>query len=408
MAIPQHLDVIKQGVRVWNQWREENPGAEPDLAGAKLNKANLKGANLSETDLRWADLTAANLQAANLNRADLRRAILNRTNFNSGTLSEANLSETYLCGANLRKTDLRKAIFIRSDLASVDLSESDIRRADFRWAYLIKAKFNGADLSGANLIEANLSKSELNRSNLSEAFVAWSCFGDNDLSRTKGLEKVKHFGPSTIGIDTIYRSEGKIPEEFLRGAGVPDHFINYTGYLNAKAFECNSCFISYSGKDRKFVDKLNLDLQKEGIRCWFAPEEMKMGDQSRQRVNQQIRIHEKLLIVLSEFSIESAWIQQEVEAALEEERLRKRTVLFPIRLDDSSLDGDKEWLVDLQKTHQIHDFSAWDNWEAYYEQFFLLLQDLEAIASDDNADTGTIPQEVAQEVVDTSTVKLYP
>ena len=36
MAIPQHLDVLKQGVRVWNEWREENPGAEPDLAGAKL------------------------------------------------------------------------------------------------------------------------------------------------------------------------------------------------------------------------------------------------------------------------------------------------------------------------------------------------------------------------------------
>jgi hypothetical protein len=28
MAIPQHLDVLKQGVRVWNEWREENPGAD--------------------------------------------------------------------------------------------------------------------------------------------------------------------------------------------------------------------------------------------------------------------------------------------------------------------------------------------------------------------------------------------
>lgn len=401
MAIPQHLDVLKQGVQAWNKWREKNPGAEPDLAGAKLSKANLKEANLSETDLRWADLTAANLRGANLNRADLRRAILSRTIFKLANLSEANLSETYLCRADLSKADLRKAIFIRSDLAGVDLSESDIRRADFRWSYLINTKFNGADLSGANLIEANLSKSELNRSNLSEAFVAWSCFGDNDLSHTKGLEKVKHFGPSTIGIDTIFRSEGKIPAEFLRGAGVPEHFITYTGYLNTKAFECNSCFISYSGKDRNFIEKLNADLQKEGIRCWYAPEEMKMGDESRQRVNQQIRIHEKLLIVLSEFSIESSWIQQEVEAALEEEHNRNRSVLFPIRLDDSSLDAEKEWLVNLQKTHQIYDFSAWDNWEAYYEQFFLLLNDLETNASDDLDKTDLI----VREDVDTSSVK---
>jgi len=299
MAIPQHLDVLKQGVRVWNEWREENPGAEPDLAGAKLSKANLKG---------------------------------------------------------------------------------------------------------ANLIEANLSKSELNRSNLSGAFVAWSCFGDNDLSYTKGLEKVKHFGPSTIGIDTIYRSEGKIPQEFLRGTGVPEHFIVYAGYLNARAFEGNSCFISYSGKDRNFVEKLNANLQKEGVRCWFAPEEMKMGDESRQRVNRQIRIHEKLLIVLSEFSIESAWIQQEVEAALEEEHNRNGSVLFPIRLDDSCLDGEKEWLVNLQKTHQIYDFSTWDTWEAYHEQFILLLHDLEANAPGDLDNSGLI----TQEDVDTPAVKLYP
>jgi len=47
------------------------------------------------------------------------------------------------------------------------------------------------------------------------------------LSAVKGLETVTHRGPSTIGPDTIYRSQGKIPEAFLRGAGVPDDFISY-------------------------------------------------------------------------------------------------------------------------------------------------------------------------------------
>ena len=404
MANADHLKIVKQGPDVWNRWRNDNPGIEPDLARTDLSRLELNEIDLNETDLRKTILQNTTFRGATLIKADLRGSNLQRASFNLANLSEANLSETYLCGANLSKADLRKAIFIRSDLASVDLSESDIQRADFRWAYLIKAKFDGADLSGANLIEANLSKSELNRSNLSEAFVAWSCFGDNDLSHTRGLEKVKHFGPSTIGIDTIFRSEGKIPEEFLRGAGVPEHFIAYTGYLNAKAFEGNICFISYSGKDRNFVEKLNADLQKEGVRCWFAPEEMKMGDESRQRINQQIRIHEKLLIVLSEFSIESAWIKQEVEAALEEEHHRNGLVLFPIRLDDSSLDGEKKWLVNLQKTHQIYDFSAWDTWEAYYEQFFLLLHDLEANASGDLDNTGLI----TREDVDTSALKLYP
>jgi uncharacterized protein YjbI with pentapeptide repeats len=376
MAIPQHLDIIKQGVKTWNKWRQENPGEEPDLAGASLSKAKLTNANLVETDLRWADLTWANLSGANLSRADLRKANLSRAIFNLAKLSEANLSEAYLSGADLSEADLRKAFFIRSDLASADLSESDIRKADFRWAYLIKANFNGADLSGANLIEANLNQSELNWSNLSETFIAWSCFGDNDLSNTKGLEKVKHFGPSTIGIDTIYRSKGNIPEEFLRGAGVPEHFINYTGFLNAKAFEYDSCFISYSGKDRNFVEKIYAHLQQAGIRCWFAPEEMKMGDAIRQEVDQLIRIRDKLLLVLSKFSIESGWIPKEVEAALEEERQRNRSVLFPVLLDAACMVSDKPWIVDLQNTHKIYDFTAWQNREAYRKQFNILLKDL--------------------------------
>ena len=293
-------------------------------------------------------------------------------------LSEANLSETYLSGADLSEADLKKAIFIRSDLASVDLSNSDCERADFRWAYLIKARFNGANLSGANLIEANLTKAELKQSNLSEAFVAWSCFGDNDLSQTVGLNFVKHFGPSTIGIDTIYRSKGKIPEEFLRGAGVPEHFISYTAFLNEKAFARNSCFISFSGNDRNFIEKIGEDLQREGIRCWYAPEEMKMGDAIRRQVDQLIRIQDKLLVILSKFSVESGWIQKEVEAALKEERNRKRAILFPVRLDNGRMDAEKKWLVSLQKTHQIYDFSAWQNWEAYYTQFNRLLGDIKA------------------------------
>ena len=378
MAIAQHLMVLKQGVSAWNKWRTDNVETEPDLAGSDLSKADLKGANLSETDLRCADLTWADLSGANLSRADLRRANLSRAIFNMANLSEANLSETYLSGAYLSEADLKRAIFIRADLASADLSKADCQRADFRWAYLIKARFNGADLSGANLIEANLTKAELRQSNLEEAFVAWSCFGDNDLSETVGLKSVKHFGPSTIGIDTIYRSKGNIPEEFLRGAGVPEHFISYTGYLNEKAFRHNSCFISFSGNDRNFIERIGEDLQREGVRCWYAPEEMKMGDAIRQQVDQLIRVQDKLLVVLSKFSVESQWIQREVAAAIEEERNRNKTVLFPVRLDNGRMDTEEDWLKDLQKTHPVYDFTAWQNWEAYFTQFSRLVDDIKA------------------------------
>jgi hypothetical protein len=376
MANSQHLEILKTGVKAWNKWREENPVIEPDLTGSNLSKGNLRDVNLSETDLRWADLRWADCRGADFNGSDLRHASLIGTIFNLANLSEANLSETYLSGADLSEADLRKAYFVKADLTNVDLSASDIRRADFRWAYLIKAKFNDADLRGANLIEANLSKSELKRTNFNRTSMAWSYFGDIDLSTAKGLRSVRHYGPSTIGVDTIYRSKGNIPEEFLKGTGVPDKFITYTSSLNPKAYEHHSCFISYTGRDRDFIERLNTDLRHEGIRCWSVPEEMKMGNEVQQRVGQLIRIHDKLLLVISKHSVESSWIQKEVEIALDVERNFNKTIIFALYLDHAQHYREKAWAQDLQQSHPIFDFSNWNAEDTYRTEFERLLDNI--------------------------------
>ena len=66
MANPEHVKILKQGVEVWNRWREERPDIVPDLSqavlqGTKLSGANLSRAKLSEADLSWTNLSGANL-----------------------------------------------------------------------------------------------------------------------------------------------------------------------------------------------------------------------------------------------------------------------------------------------------------------------------------------------------------
>lgn len=138
---------------------------------------------------------------------------------------------------------------------------------------------------------------------------------DVDLIGVKGLETVSHFGPSSIGIDTIYRSHGNIPEVFLRDAGVPEPFIaNMKALVSAmEPIQFYSCFISYSSSDQEFAKRLHTDLQQKRVRCWFAPEDMKIGDKFRQRIDEAIRVYDKLLLVLTENSVKSAWVEKEVE-----------------------------------------------------------------------------------------------
>ncbi len=39
MANQEHLDILKQGIETWNQWRNKHKDIYPDLGGAYLSKA---------------------------------------------------------------------------------------------------------------------------------------------------------------------------------------------------------------------------------------------------------------------------------------------------------------------------------------------------------------------------------
>ena len=131
MANQEHLDILKQGVEAWNQWRKEHPEIWPDLEGANLSGADLtnayltntylEGANLSGADLTNADLTNADLSRANLSGADLSGANLSRAN-----LSRANLSGANLSGANLSGADLGRAILVGTNLSGATLTGCSI------------------------------------------------------------------------------------------------------------------------------------------------------------------------------------------------------------------------------------------------------------------------------------------
>src|SRR5258708_7087551 len=296
MADPEHVNILKQGVRVWNKWRKEHPKIWPDFWGA-----NLCQANLARADLNHAMLVKANLE-----------------------------------GANLRKADLTMA-----DLVRVNLEGADLREADF-----FDTRMGGTIL------------------------------GDVDLSTVKGLDTVEHIGPSYIDIQTVVRSKGDIPQVFLNGARISEYFVAYARSLVPKPISYYTCFISYSNKDRQFVRQLYGDLHDRGIRCWLDSEDLKIGDEIRPRIDEAIRIHDKLLLVLSEHSVKSTWVEKEVETAFEKERQQNKLVLFPIRLDDYVMNTSQAWAADIRRTRHIGDFTRWKRHDNYQKGLRRLLRDL--------------------------------
>jgi hypothetical protein len=116
------------------------------------------------------------------------------------------------------------------------------------------------------------------------------------------------------------------------------------------------------------------------VRVWFAPEDLKIGEKFHDRIEESIRIHDKLMLILSEHSIESDWVESEVKAAWEREAREKRQVLFPIRIDDSITDCTKAWAADVRRKRHIGDLTRWKEHDHYKKGFDRLLRDLQASA----------------------------
>ncbi|MBZ0316184.1 MAG: TIR domain-containing protein, partial [Anaerolineae bacterium] len=237
---------------------------------------------------------------------------------------------------------------VRPDLSGANLSGANLWRADLSEAKLIEADLSGADLSGA--------------------YCGFTMFGDVDLSEAKGLETIRHDGPSTVGIDTLVISKGKIPEVFLRGCGVPEELIATFRYFFATAvIEFYSCFISYSHADKAFARRVHDTLQARGIRCWLDEKQVLPGHDILTEVDRGIKLWDKVLLCASRESLHSGWVDTELTKALEKERelTKERSqrvfALIPLDIDGYLLSRDYQSPIKSEiMRRSVAEFKGWD------------------------------------------------
>jgi uncharacterized protein YjbI with pentapeptide repeats len=369
MASDEHVALLKQGVAAWNEWRLKNP--RPNLSGVNLGGADLREVNLRGADLSGANLGKANLSGADFSGASLREAYLRGADLRGADLRGASLGAANLRGAHLMDANLRRSMLWEANLRGANLRGANLMEANLREANLSEAYLRGAHLRGADLSLAFLSGAHLGGANLTGANLFSTVFVDTNLTDVIGLETCNHDGPSIIDHRTLERSPS-LPLSFLRGVGLPDNFI---ALLN-QAVQHYSCFISYSTKDQEFAERLHADLQNKGVRCWFAPHDLPVDAKTWDAIGKAIELHDKVLLVLSQNSVDSDWVEDEVQKAFANERDRKQLVLFPVRIDDAVMKTPEPWARKLRDQRNIGDFRRWKDHDAYKESLERVLRDL--------------------------------
>jgi TIR domain/Pentapeptide repeats (8 copies) len=341
----------------------------------------LKGG--SEGVAEWNRRRKAGEEIPHLREADLRGAHLIRADLRGAHLGKADLGRAALVGA-----DLREAHLVGAHLVRAYLGRADLRGAHLVGAALVLANLDGAHLGGAHLDGADLREASLVGADLDRARCRRTNFADVDLSEIKGLESIHHDGPSTVGIDTLVRSQGKIPEAFLRGCGVPEvlitHLPSLIGAMSPLQF--SSYFLSYSTKDEAFAQRLHARLGDEGLRVWLAPEDVPGGKKLYEPSDEAIRVFDKLLLVLSPNSLNSEWVKTEIREARTIEIQEGQRKLFPLRLVDfetlrdwECFDADSGTDLGVEvREYFIPDFSQWTDHDAFEKSFTRLLKDLKA------------------------------
>ncbi len=159
MANQMQLEILRQGLESWNQWRKEHPNASVDFANADLRKINIslmpslrdadaKGLippgsswafianeivgydvlplDLSQANLRGTLLSGVDLRCANCSGSDFTYADLSTAQLGRANLSDSRFVETNLQGANLRGADLSRSVLVKTNLTDTDFGYSRV------------------------------------------------------------------------------------------------------------------------------------------------------------------------------------------------------------------------------------------------------------------------------------------
>lgn len=372
MAEGKHRAVLLEGVRNWNTWRAEHPDIKPDLRGLNLREEEFRGPRgrfYFDFDTALADYDGFDFSNTNLKFADLSFCRFKDADFTNALLQEAKCSN--------------------SDFSSCCFYSAKLNRTDFT-----DSKMDSASLEMSTLSQTILESVSLMRTDFSNSRLFRTVFGYVDMSQVIGLSSARFQLRCLVDLITVRLSETD-RDIFLKGAGYPDWAIEVNRLAEPTNTDSNNAdvgndlvqkrigqpiqiadlFLSHSHGDSAAVDAIQDELNSRGIRSWRYTHDATSGP--LERVVFDAMANRIVLLVLSENSVESDWVEYEARLARQFAKDQRRNVLCPIALDNAwKTCSWPERLRTQIEEYTILDFSSWENRTSFHAEIDRLIAGL--------------------------------
>jgi DNA-binding NarL/FixJ family response regulator len=96
-------------------------------------------------------------------------------------------------------------------------------------------------------------------------------------------------------------------------------------------------FISYSSEDRQFAERIAQHLHDRGWQVWYDIWEIKIGDSIAQKIQDGLVSSSYLVVLLSEASVRSKWVKEEIDAAFVQQLEDESIKILPALIQECKL-----------------------------------------------------------------------
>jgi hypothetical protein len=223
--------------------------------------------------------------------------------------------------------------------------------------------------------------------------VGYTVFQNCDLSEAEGLDEVRHDAPSTVGVDTLYRSRGRIPAQFLLGIGAPEGLFPFQQAIANDSPLGGEFFIACAEKDIPFAQQLQSALRAHGVRTWVFAENFRgnalvdrRSTSEEEEIERWIRHYDKLIVVCSQAGLDSETVRNDLTAAKDLQQSKDQWLVYVVDPDGTLHQPRARAARNLTYDHVIFDLKEHSANSAAYQQVLARLA--EALKQSNPAKAG--------------------